>query len=437
VRPVMIWLLYNVVFGFCFVLMLPYFLFRMWRRGGYRRDFLQRLGLYRPEVRAALAQRPRVWVHAVSVGEVYVALRVVAELRARRADLAFTLTTTTSTGHSVAAARLHRDDVLLYFPVDFPGVVRRALKAVRPVAIVLTECELWPNLIRLARAAGVPVVLVNGRLSESSYNGYRKVRPFLSRALGHMDLLLVQEQIYAERFLSLGAAPARLKVMGTAKYDVAEYDPAGEAKAQQVLESAGIGPDDLLLVGGSTWPGEEAVLMQVYRALKPAFASLRLALVPRHAERADAIARDIERRHFRAVRRRELDARSTRPREAPDVLLVDTTGELRNFYGRAAVIFVGKSLTHHGGQNVVEPALCGKPVIVGPYTENFASVVQDFLQADALFQVPDAETLERTIRMLLENPAQRLSVGERARQVVTDKRGAVRASVDLIEGLLM
>ena len=430
----MIWLAYNALFALVYFLLLPKFLLRMRRRGGYGKGFLQRFAVYGPEVRARLAgDRDRIWVHAVSVGEVYVGLRFIEELRAARPKAAFVLTTTTSTGRRVAEAGLAEDDVLLYFPSDCPGIVRRAFRRLRPRAILLVENELWPNLLREADRRKVPVFLVNGRISASSYRGYRKVRWMTRRALPLVRRFLVQSEEDAARLLDLGAPAERVQAVGSAKYDVVRDDPAAAAQAQAILRAAGLGEGDLLLVGGSTWPGEEAALLRVYRALKPRYPALRLVLVPRHVERRPEIEADIARQGLAHTRRSALDERKA---AGPvDILLVDTTGELRGLYTAATVIFVGKSLTQTGGQNIIEPALPGKPIVVGPHLENFPGVAEDFRQAGALIQVDDERGLREAVRDLLDNADKRAAYGDRARQLVERKRGAVAASVALLNGL--
>jgi len=432
----MVWILYNVLFSIGFAVMLPYFIFRMCRRGGYAKGFMQRLGVYGRTLRNRIAERPRVWIHAVSVGEVYVALRLLAGLRARRPQIGFVLTTTTSTGHRIAAQQIDKQDVLLYFPVDFPPIVRLVLNRIRPLAIVLTECEMWPNLIRLAARRNIPVALVNGRISASSFRGYRKMRFFFKRALRAMRVLLVQEEIYAERLLRLGADPAQIHVVGTAKYDVIRHDPEGREQAGRTLRAVGVRPDDLVLVGGSTWEGEEAVLLEIYRRIRPDMPTLRMVLVPRHFERVGAVVRTVQNTGLSFVKKSALDAGQPPPDACPDVFVIDTTGELMSFYAHASVIFVGKSLAARGGQNIIEPASWGKPVLVGPHTENFEAVMRDFLDADAICQVRDQAGLEAKIRFLFENPAEREAMGRRAASVVDAKRGAIEASVERIAPLI-
>lgn len=426
----MIWFVYNVLFAVGYTLLLPRFLARMCRRGGYCKGFMQRLGVYDHRTKARLADRQRIWIHAVSVGEIYVALGFIDGIRAVEPESKFVVTTTTSTGHRVAAKMLSDNDVLLYFPADVPFIVRRVLRLVRPRALLLTENELWPNLLRGARREGVPTVLINGRISCTSYRGYRKIKWFVSRALQLVDLFLVQSELDRSRLLELGADPDRVEVTGSAKYDVVKDDPEATAKARRILDMAGIAETDLVLVGGSTWPGEEKVLLEIYAELKLALPELKLVLVPRHAERRVEVEAELARQGLAHVRRSQLSAGTGGPRA--DILLVDTTGELNSLYTIASVIFVGKSLTSSGGQNFMEPALPGKPIVVGPHLENFPNVAEDFRKAQAMVQVRDPAGLREALKMLLEDVELRETYGRRARELVERKRGVIAVSVKRI-----
>jgi 3-deoxy-D-manno-octulosonic-acid transferase len=425
----MLWFFYNILFALGILVMLPRAIVRMRRRGGYARNFGQRFARYSPELLARLGEGGRIWVHAVSVGEIFVAARFMQEYRARRPDVKFVLSTTTSTGYGIAEKEVAAPDVLIYLPLDYPLIMKRALSIIRPKALVLVECELWPNLIRLAKRGGIPVILINGRISDHSYSGYSKLRVFTRPLLAQVDLLCVQSEDDRQKLDSLGADPARLHVVGSAKYDMTPSNGDGEEKARAALEAAGIARDRLVLLGGSTWAGEEEVLLDAYKELRATINSLVLVLVPRHAERREKVLSSIADRGLSVVRRTEFKPGASAP---PDVLLVDTTGELRGFYACADVIFVGKSLTEHGGQNIIEPARCGRAIVVGPNMENFAAVTRDFLAAGALIQVRDPSGLRDALRMLLADPGKRAALGENAQRLVREKAGAVRKTLDLI-----
>jgi 3-deoxy-D-manno-octulosonic-acid transferase len=425
----MIWMLYNFLFAIGFILMLPRFIGRMLRRGGYGPRFGERLGIYSPETLNALRDGGRVWIHAVSVGEMFVALRLMREWRAREPRVKFVVSTTTSTGHGIAQREIGMRDVLIYFPVDFPWIAKRALEVIDPRALVLVELELWPNLVRYAYGRGVPIALVNGRISDHSFRGYSRLTLFTRRILPLLQVICAQSNADRDRLVALGADPATVKVMGSAKYDVAARDEAGEAKARTVLRAAGVQDGEPVLLGGSTWAGEEGMLLDAYKALRTWNPGLTLVLAPRHVERTPEVLKDIADRGLTVARRTEI--KDVLPRR-PSVILIDTTGELKDFYACADVIFVGKSLTQKGGQNIIEPALYGKPIVVGPHMENFRTVVEDFLEAKALVQVSAQGHLRQALGSLFKDAALREAMGARAAELVRAKSGALGKTLDAL-----
>lgn len=429
----MVFTVYNLLFPVILVVMLPYFLFRMCRRGGYARGFAQRLGWYDVSLLGAVSGKPRPWVHAVSVGETYVALKFMDEWRQRCPDISFVLSVNTSTAHALASKSLSSGDVLVYFPLDFAAVIRRVLRVLQPEILILTEGEIWPNLVRLCRRNGIPVMLINGRMSDRSFKGYFRFRILFVPLLAMVNRFCVQGERDRDRFLRLGASVENILVTGSAKYDVALSSRGDPMQAAAILASAGMSSGDLLLLGGSTWPGEEEVLLDYYIRAKPLFPGLKLVLVPRHAERRNEVVAAIEKRGLSYVRRSQ--GGPTSAGSGTEVLLVDTTGELRHLYALATVIFVGKSLTQHGGQNILEPAVCGKPVIVGPHMENFHEITAEFLRADALIQVRSPGELMSVLDELLADSQRRQAYGERASALVSRNRGCLKRAIDEAESL--
>ena len=427
-----IWFFYNCLFAIGYFLILPRFLLRMWRRGGYLPSFSQRFGIYDKSVAEKLSAMPaRFLIHAVSVGEIQIATRFMAELRARRPGTAFVLTTTTSTAHALAAKTMNPDDILLYFPVDFPFIVRRALRQINPAGLILVESELWPNMVRQMAARKGKIMLLNGRISNRSFRRYALVRPLVRRVLAYFDLLCAQSSEDGRRLIDLGADPARVKASGSAKYDIADSSFKADESFTGKLQSLGFTAPNEVLVGGSTWPGEETVLLEIFTGLCGRYPGLRLVLVPRHAERRKQVMEEIRRSNLDFMlwsECRESAPMITDKKEAK-VLLVDTTGELKAFYSVATIVFIGKSLTARGGQNPIEAAVFSKPIITGPHMENFSGVMADFLESEAIVQVNDRRALEETLFNLLGDENKRKLLGERARQVVLKKSGALRASV--------
>ena len=441
---IMKWLLYNVLFAVAYAAMLPVFLLRMKRRGGYRARMGDRFGRYPDDILRCLAAsmdaegRP-IWIHAVSVGEVQVAGQLMRALRERDPDIRFVFSTTSSTGWMTAEAELRKlktaglgrdDDVLIYNPLDFGGCVRRALDAVNPRAVILTETEIWPNFIRALKKRGVPVYLVNARVSDRSAPRYRALRWFFGEVLRSFAKIYVQSDLDAKRLADAGADEASLVVTGSFKFDVAHRNPAKEAELQAWL---GEGP---ILLGGSTWPGEDEVLLRIYSDLLKARPDVRLVLAPRHFEKGDAVEANIRAAGFACVRRSRGDpARQSNdpaigPSDQRTVFLCDTTGEMMGLFGISTVVFVGKSLCAHGSQNMIEPCLCGKPTLVGPYTENFRPVMSDLLAADALVQVPDEAALKREILRFFADPAACAAQGARATAAVGRRCGVVGRCAD-------
>jgi 3-deoxy-D-manno-octulosonic-acid transferase len=357
-----------------------------------------------------------------------VALRFIEEYRKAHPEALFVVSTNTSTGHALAEQNMAQRDVLIYFPVDLPFVMRRVFNAINPLKLILVECEFWPNLVRQAHKRGIPVALINGRISGSSYKGYMLLRPFTRRLLALIDPVCMQGRQDAERIIAMGARPETVKTPGTAKYDLPPPEANAGAVARAVLKKISVPGNALILLGGSTWPGEEEALCKIYKTLRAQHPELFLVLVPRHAERRNDVAEAIRSQGLSFVLRSQMAGGSAKS----DVLVVDTTGELMSFYAAADVVFVGKSLCVHGGQNPIEPALFGKAVVVGPNMENFPAVMDDFLSANAIRQVADFQAFEKTIAELLSDPAARADLGARARQVVENHRGVIQRMVEQV-----
>lgn len=408
--------------------MLPKFISRMLKRGGYGSHFEQRIGHFGAGTQQRIRAHPRIWIHAVSVGEIYVAFTFIRAYRKVHPDSYFVLSTTTSTAHAIAQKEIDPEDVLFYFPVDLPLVIRKVLRIIQPKRIILVEGELWPNLIRLADQQGIPVSLINGRMSESSFTGYRRIRSFTADILKRINPIIMQSGEDAARVIELGADPKHVHEVGTVKFDIGNRDPIGEAHARQVLEQLGA-ESAVVVLGGSTWSGEEEVLCRIFSSYK-GDADRFLVLVPRHAERADEVEEMLKGTGLTYIRKSQIIEGAVEV--SPDVLLIDTTGELRHFYAAADLIFVGKSLCEHGGQNPIEPAMCGKAILVGPNMENFPAVVPLFLQHQAMCRVADKAELTDAIHRLIDDPVERERLGAAAEQVVISHRGVIEKTVKLL-----
>ena len=423
--------IYNLFFPLVFVALLPGFLLRMLRRGGYREKFRQRLGRYSPEERARLARGEWIWLHSISVGETLLALKLARQIREREPGKCIALSVTTSTGF--AGAQPHANDWLeiIYNPLDAPWIVRAALDAVRPVRLIFIEA-IWPNLLAAAQRRGLPVTFLP-RLSPRSAARFRRARFFTGPIFRLLDALAAAEPEDREAWQALGVDPARLHVTGNAKFDAAAPTGGRTAEFRALLRDLGVPDDAPILLGGSTFPGEERILADALRKLRAQWPALFLILVPRHVERAAAILAELEPTGLRLAVRSRLSTRNQKP-ETSDALLVDTTGELRDWYTLATVVFIGKSLTATGGQNPVEPVLAGRPVIFGPHMENFAPIVARWLAGDAAVQVRDAAELRAQLATLFADAPRRAQLAERARAIAAIHSGATERAVGVLLG---
>jgi len=355
-----------------------------------------------------------------------VAGQLMRAMRAIDPTLRFVFSTTSSTGWRMAEKEVTERDALIYNPLDFPSLVRRAMDIVRPRAVILTETEIWPNFIREIKRRGIPLFLANARISDRSAPRYRALRWFFGEVFRCFTKIYVQSDLDADRLAAAGADRAAMEVTGSFKFDVAKRNPAKEAELR-----AWIGEGRILL-GGSTWPGEDEALLRLCGELPP---GVKLVIAPRHFEKADAVEANIVAAGYACVRRSRGDPSPASHVRA--VYLADTTGELMGLFGIASVAFVGKSLCAHGSQNMIEPCLCGIPTIVGPYTENFRPVMSDLLAARAIIQVEDEKGLRSAILSFLgEGGAEAEALGMRAKAAVERRRGATeRCARDILSSM--
>jgi 3-deoxy-D-manno-octulosonic-acid transferase len=429
------WIL-NGVYLALITLLSPLLLFRRVVHGKYRDGWAEKL-LGRLPTRASSA--PCLWLHAVSVGEVLQLKAVMPALEAAHPSCEFYISTTTATGHAVARREFPQHEIC-YFPLDFSWAVRRAIARIRPTAVVLVELELWPNFIRAVAQAGVPLILINGRISQHSFRGYRRIRPLMRRLLSAFQRLAVQNDIYAQRLRELGAPAERIVVTGSIKFDGVATDRQN-ARTEELRQFFGIEPGQRVFIAGSTQHPEEDYALETYLQLHREFPGLRLLLVPRHQERFEEVAQMVQRHGLPLIRRSrppasaEADTERNRSKP-PAVLLLDTLGELSACWGLADIAFVGGSLTKRGGQNMIEPAAYGAAVLFGPNTQNFRDVVEALLSQDAARVVTDGAHLTATVRELLQQPAAARELGATAQQVVLAQRGAAAKTVAIIAELI-
>lgn len=437
---------YNLALPLALLVSLPGCVVKMLRRGNYGKDFLQRFGRYRPEVKRRLERGCGAWIHAVSVGEVFIARKLIEEIRRRGRSARIVLSTTTSTGYAEAKKLEASDLTAIYNPVDLPWVATRAFRAIAPRVLVLVEAEIWPNLVTRATRAGTPVLLVNARLSRKSEARFRRFRSFVAGVFGELDAVLVQYGDDVARWTALGVAKERVRLAGSIKYDLDAKAGHSEAESvemfRRILDEVAPrrGHRSVLLLG-STHPGEEKLLAGIYLELRRRFPELFLVVAPRHFERATEVVEDLRSLGLDPVLRSTFDGKGkdaedgrsalrSEGENANRCLVVDTTGELARWYELADQVVIGKSFLGEGGQNPVEPIVAGVPVFFGPRMSNFSQLVEQLTAGGGAVQAADADELRERLASSMENPAEGGAMVARAREILKGHSGATARTAD-------
>ncbi|MGD8376620.1 MAG: 3-deoxy-D-manno-octulosonic acid transferase [Acidobacteriota bacterium] len=416
------YLVYDIGIRLALVAGVPYFLLRGLREPGFLRGWRERLG--RLPADANPFQLTGIWIQAVSVGEVMLAGTLVGAIRARTHDVRIYVSSTTATGRATAERTLAgTSEARLYFPLDLGSAVGRTLDHLRPALFIALETEIWPNLLRALGRRGIPAVVVNGRISPRAFRRYRRARFFFRRVLRHLDLAMMQTGEDAARMRELGMPPERIVVTGNLKFDA----PAPTSDPLPLAAELGLRPGETVCVAGSTVEGEEAAVLDAFGQAAGRLPGALLILAPRHPQRFDAVASLLEARGERFVRRSELPARSGVERR---VILLDSLGELAALYGLATVVFVGGSLVPAGGHNILEPAVHGRPVIFGPFMDNFREVADRMTAGGGGFQVADTTALAEAMVRLGNDAELRSAAGRAAREVVEANRGALERTLE-------
>lgn len=423
-------LLYSALLAVALVVGSPFWLLKMLRHGKYRAGLSERFG--RVPSRLQLPDGPgSIWVHAVSVGEVLAIAGLVQKLRERFPDRRIFISTTTATGQKLARSRFDEHNVF-YFPLDFAFAIRPYLRALRPSLIVVAETEFWPNFLRLARASGAQIAIVNARISDRSLPRYYRLRALVRRVLETVSLFLAQSDEDMRRLIAIGAQPARCKVSGNLKFDIAPL-AAPPAIVGQLRQSMLVGSAGPVIVCGSTVEGEEPQVLEAFRAVVAAVPNAVLVLAPRHPERFAQAADMVAASGLKWWRRSQWQ-----PSQAVSggVFLLDSIGELGATYSLADIAFVGGSLAPRGGHNILEPAMYGVATIVGPHTGNFRDIVELFQRAQAVLVAQDARELQATILDLLSDARKRRELGDRAADLLRSQSGATERTLDELSHLL-
>ena len=448
--------LLNIFYLLLLLAASPWLVWSAVRTGKYREGYAEKLlGL----VPRRTSDKKCFWLHAVSVGEVNLLAPLLRLIERERPDWECVISTTTKAGMALAKKK-YAGRIVFYCPLDFSWAVKAAMRRVRPDVLVLAELELWPNLVWAARRHGARTAVINGRLSQKSFQGYRRIRPLAARLLRSIDCIAVQDETYAERFRALGARPEAVHVTGSMKYDGAQTDRDNPATLR-LAALAGLAADDVVFLAGSTQEPEESVALQVFQQLSRDWPQLRLIIVPRHPERFESVARMLDASGVAWQRRTALvvppghhvpmvggippTTMTSCPEGTmskitfkggttsnPRVLLVDVVGELGAWWGTAHIAFVGGSLGDRGGQNMIEPAAYGASVSFGPNTRNFRDIVAALLDRDAAVVVADGEQLLAFVRNCLANPAEAAARGQRAASLVRQQIGATERTFQLL-----
>lgn len=425
-------ILIDLVYLLTALVISPLAIYRVIRHQRYRSGWAQRLG----KITRKSPRKRCVWLHAVSVGEVNAARTIVKELQSRFTDFEIIISTTTDTGFARARALFGKDMTVFYFPLDFSWIVRRAFHRIQPTLCLLMELEVWPNFVRFAQQLNVPVVVVNGRISDKSFSRYKIVKPVVRRVFGKVSLVLAQTEEYAQRFKELGCPDEKVIVTGSLKYDTAQI--ANKVNGTDTLAKQLNVSDEQLWVAGATGPGEEKIILDVYQNLKQQdrFTDLRLAIVPRKPERFDEVAQLITDAGLSYVRYSTVKNSRTTCSERTPVILGDTMGDLRKFYSLAKIIFVGRSLVPMGGSDMMEAAALGRCTIFGPHAFNFKHTVDALLADDAAILVRDQQELLHTMRKCLTEPAFAKKIAQNGQEVIRRNQGATESTVAQIAKLL-
>lgn len=419
---------YSALLAVVLVCGLPYWLYQMWRHGKYRAGFLERFGIV-PEHLTTPPSQPTLWVHAVSVGEVLAVSKLIQQMQARWPAYRIVISTTTDTGQKLARSRFGGENVF-YFPVDLGFAIRPYLRALRPRLVVIAETEFWPNFLRLSKRSGASVVVVNARISDRSIRGYLRIRWWLRKVIGNLDLFLAQTYQDRARLIELGTPEARVQVTGNLKFELEpDLPPALVAHLRESFEATNAGP--VLVCGSTVDDEEERMLLQAFQSILASHPRAVMILAPRHPERFAPVAALLESFGIKFSRR---SLWSGEPLTG-GVLLLDTIGELSAVYGLADVAFVGGSLVPKGGHNIIEPARHGVAIVVGNHTDNFRDIIWLFQTHDAVRIVGPAE-LPLVLMELISNDAERKALGRRAAETLRSQAGATEKTLAALESLL-
>lgn len=419
-------IIYDLIFLIFMLIYLPLYLLR----GKFHQGFSRRFG----SLPAGLNLDRPIWIHAVSVGEIISVKGLIAELRKAYPQKKIVISTVTATGNKIARTLIKEGDFLTYLPLDFSFIVKNVLKKINPSIFIIAETEIWPNLISCLDKQRIPVVIVNGRISDGSYGGYRAIKLFIRPILRKVKQFCVQSEIDALRLENLGVKKENIQVAGNVKFDI-NLEAASGINASAYREKLWLAQNDQLLVCGSTHPREEELIFKTYRELLIAFPNLKLLIAPRHPQRSNDIANIATDNGFVSLYISSI-AGSCPTCINKAVFILDVIGELFNYYSAADIVFMGGSLVKTGGHNIIEPASLKKPVIFGPQMFNFRDITELFLKNKAAIMIEDQEGLGAKIKEILVNASATKEMVERAYALIIANRGATMRNIQAIKQLI-
>lgn len=423
-------IIYDIALIIFAILYIPYFIVRR----KYHRDMWMRLGFLPGKAIKALEGQKPIWVHAVSVGEVMAAKPLLDELHKEFPDKKIIISTVTKTGNNIARNIARPSDIVLYFPLDLNMVVRNFVDKINPEIFILLETEIWPNTIRIVHKRRIPIIIVNGRISPRSFRRYKFVKLFLRKILKNIDMFCMQSLVDAARIVELGAKKYKVRVTGNMKFDASLIKDFFSERESLIKRTFSLNNGQKLIVAGSTHKGEEEMLLTAFKNLKPAFPKIRLLIAPRHIDRTPEIETLARSFGFKPARLSQLAIAQMSTNS--DFLILDTLGDLKTAYNLADLVFVGGSLIPRGGQNMIEPASFGKPILFGPHTFNFQDIADLFVIKGAAVLVNNEKELESSFKGLLENNNESKAMGHRAKRIVEENSGATVRNMGFITELV-
>ncbi|MEM9410881.1 MAG: glycosyltransferase N-terminal domain-containing protein [Planctomycetota bacterium] len=422
--------LFNIIYLTVLVLLIPWLVWRVTVQKKNRRGWSNKLWGKVPKFND---DNKRIWIHAVSVGEINLLSPLIDELKRQRPEYQVVVSTTTESGFDLAKRKFPELKVF-FCPFDFSWAVERAFRRINPELFLLTELELWPNLISAAKKQGAAVVLFNGRIGKKSYKGYRQFRRLLRPIFDQIDLAMVQTESYRQRLIKLGLPIDKVYTTGNIKFDcTASYE---DYRGPEFFELASCHEQQVIFLAGSTQLNEDKILIKAYKEAKVTIPNLRMIMAPRHPERCAKLVSVLKKNRLPHVLRSELKPGMIDTGNPP-ILIIDVIGELRAWWSIANIGYVGGSMGRRGGQNMIEPALLGVPACFGPNTRNFKNVVNLLIRNKAARVVHNVDDLVAFLRFGSDNTMEFKAMGIRAQEIANSQQGAAQRSVDIMESAIM